>query len=220
MARTRSQRPDAGDEPPRRLTRSQLAHERLVRAAQEVLSTVGPSASIHLIAERAEVGVGTIYRQFGSKEGLLEHATREALLDFEAWMLRNYTGGIEDPLERFSTSMRIYLRMPMTHPVNARVLIQPETVLLSDSPNYPKAARNDLDASIAAGRVTCPDPHLRLTLVQNITRGMLLLGVAKGGTLDTAFLDDAAEECLMLLGARRAEARRLAHLPLADALPA
>ena len=199
--------------------RSGSARERLIRAAQEVLGTIGPSASIHLIAEHAEVGVGTVYRQFGSKEGLLEVASRAALLDFEAWMYRNYTSEIEDPLEFFSTSMRIYLRMPITHPVNARVLIQPETVLLSDSPNYPKAAWAALEACMAAGRVSCPDPHLRLTLVQNITRGMLLLGVAKGGTLDTTLLDDAAEECLMLIGARRADARRLAHLPLADALP-
>lgn len=199
--------------------RSSPARERLIRAAQDLVGTVGPSASIHLIAERAEVGVGTIYRQFGSKEALLQEATRAALLDFEAWMYRTYTASIEDPLEFFSTSMRIYLRMPITHPVNARVLIQPETVLLSDSPNYPKAARAALDAAMAAERVKCPDPHLRLTLVQNITRGMLLLGVTKGGALDTTFLDDAAEECLMLIGARRADARRLAHLPLAAALP-
>ena len=194
------------------------ARDRLIRAAQELIGTVGPSVSIHLLAGRADVGVGTVYRQFGSKEGLLEEAMRDALLDFEAWMLRHFTGGIADPLERFCASMRIYTRMPLTHPVNARVLIQPEAVAMATPRNYPEAARRDLDAAIAAGRVACPDPHLRLTMVQAVTRGLLLLGV-RDGAVDPAFLDDSAEECMVLLGMRRSEARRLAHRPLPDVLP-
>jgi len=44
----------------------------LLRAADEVLATRGAEASIDEIAQRAGVGVGTLYRNFPTKEALLQ----------------------------------------------------------------------------------------------------------------------------------------------------
>jgi AcrR family transcriptional regulator len=46
--------------------------ERVLEAAEHVLSTEGVSVPIDEVARRAGVGVGTVYRQFPTKEALLE----------------------------------------------------------------------------------------------------------------------------------------------------
>ncbi len=52
---------------------------RLVEAALAVFSERGPAAEMKEIAERAGVGVGTIYRNFPSKEDLVLAIMRDAL---------------------------------------------------------------------------------------------------------------------------------------------
>lgn len=56
---------------------------RLIEAAREAFAGLGPAAEVTYIAERAGVGVGTIYRHFGSKEGLLHEVVLEAVAEFE-----------------------------------------------------------------------------------------------------------------------------------------
>ena len=46
--------------------------ERVIAAAREVFAEHGHEAQVDLIARRAEVGVGTVYRHFPTKEALLE----------------------------------------------------------------------------------------------------------------------------------------------------
>jgi AcrR family transcriptional regulator len=46
--------------------------ERILEAAEAVFSAEGVSAPIDMVAERAEVGVGTVYRHFPTKEDLFE----------------------------------------------------------------------------------------------------------------------------------------------------
>ncbi len=57
---------------------------RILDAAREVFAESGLAAEIKDIAERAHVGVGTIYRGFASKEALLEAAVEEGLEEADA----------------------------------------------------------------------------------------------------------------------------------------
>lgn len=56
---------------------------RLLESARDAFADLGPAAEVTYIAERAGVGVGTIYRHFGSKEGLLREVVLEAVSEFE-----------------------------------------------------------------------------------------------------------------------------------------
>lgn len=56
---------------------------RLLEAAREAFAHLGAAAEVTYIAERAGVGVGTIYRHFGSKEGLLREVVLRAVSEFE-----------------------------------------------------------------------------------------------------------------------------------------
>jgi AcrR family transcriptional regulator len=57
--------------------------ERVLSAAEEVLAAEGLSASMRTIAERAGVGLGTIYRHFPTQEALY----REIVLDWRRRLL-------------------------------------------------------------------------------------------------------------------------------------
>lgn len=47
-------------------------YEKLVAAARAVFTEQGASASLEAVAERAEVGIGTLYRRFPTRQVLLE----------------------------------------------------------------------------------------------------------------------------------------------------
>jgi len=53
-------------------------HQRILEAAREVFARRGLAAEIRDIAERAGVGIGTLYRHFESREGLLAALIHQA----------------------------------------------------------------------------------------------------------------------------------------------
>src|SRR5476649_141057 len=50
--------------------------ERLLDAAKAVFSAGGPDASLEAVARRADVGIGTLYRHFPTREALYEAVYR------------------------------------------------------------------------------------------------------------------------------------------------
>ncbi len=50
--------------------------ERLLAAAAEIFRAGGPEASLEAVARRAEVGIGTLYRHFPTREALFEAVYR------------------------------------------------------------------------------------------------------------------------------------------------
>jgi len=70
--------------------------QRVLDAAREVVAELGPDAPVSAIAERAGVGMGSLYRRYGSKDDLLRRlctlameqsidAARAALAAGDAW---------------------------------------------------------------------------------------------------------------------------------------
>lgn len=74
-------------------------HQLIVDAAREVLSEFGTDATMELIASRAGVGVGTVYRRFPNKEALVDelvHLILDELNDAAAQALARGDGtGLE-----------------------------------------------------------------------------------------------------------------------------
>jgi AcrR family transcriptional regulator len=70
----------AGDTQARPLRRDAVRNHQLVMAAaREVLAEFGTDASMELIASRAGVGVGTVYRRFPNKQALVDEIAAEML---------------------------------------------------------------------------------------------------------------------------------------------
>jgi AcrR family transcriptional regulator len=66
---------------------------RLIEAARAAIAEHGLEASTTDITERAEVGVGTLYRRFGSKEALVADVLIDGLEEIESWA----DTALEDP---------------------------------------------------------------------------------------------------------------------------
>src|SRR5271167_4138981 len=119
----------------------------------------GDRASIAEITEEADIGFGSFYNHFDSKEELFQAASEEVL---ERWaeMIDRACSGIDDPAEVFAVSLRISGRLGWTHPDIAGFLTGAGLTLL-EAPNglAPRALR-DIQAGQAAGRFTIPDAEI------------------------------------------------------------
>jgi len=124
----------------------------LVRAAQELLAEQGPAASVTAIAERAGVALQTIYNQAGSKAELLALATSEAIADIEAFMTAR-SAPLPDPLARFALQMRLYGRLPDSHPLYARLLVQTAPDIIGRRQGYAPRAHDEVRRLVDAGRL-------------------------------------------------------------------
>jgi AcrR family transcriptional regulator len=84
-------------------------HRLVVEAAREVFSEHGPDAGMELIASRAGVGVGTVYRRFPSKEALVEELVRLILTELaesaRELLARDDGRGLEDFLRVLGRSL-------------------------------------------------------------------------------------------------------------------
>src|ERR1700761_7231055 len=58
---------------------SVLNRERLLEAATEIFAAGGPQASLEAVARRAEVGIGTLYRHFPTRESLFDAVYRREI---------------------------------------------------------------------------------------------------------------------------------------------
>lgn len=77
---------------------------RLIAAAHEVIRERGIDAEMKEIAERAGLGVGTIYRNFPTKEHLVAEIMNDALDEFQ--QLLDAIAEVEDPAESIRTFLR------------------------------------------------------------------------------------------------------------------
>ena len=65
--------PETQTEPQRpRRADARANHEKLVAAARELFADKGTSAPLEEVAERADVGIGTLYRHFPTRQALFE----------------------------------------------------------------------------------------------------------------------------------------------------
>jgi AcrR family transcriptional regulator len=77
---------------PRRLRADAEANlDRVLRAAEDVFAEHGVKASIELVADRAAVGLGTIYRRFANKDALIAELVNRLLADVVAVGERHLT---------------------------------------------------------------------------------------------------------------------------------
>ena len=103
----------------RRKTRTRQA---LIDAAVRLIAEGrGDRASIQEITDEADIGFGSFYNHFDSKEQLFQTASEEVL---ERWgqLIDRATADITDPAERFAVGLRISGRLGWTHPDNAGFL--------------------------------------------------------------------------------------------------
>ena len=86
--------------------------ERLIEAAKEVLGPGGPEASLEAVARRAEVGVGTLYRHFPTREELFQAVYRREVE--QLIKLARDLNGADDAVDALRAWMHAYVGLVAT----------------------------------------------------------------------------------------------------------
>jgi AcrR family transcriptional regulator len=195
----------------RRKARTRAA---LIAAAQRFLAEQGRAdVSIQEITEAADVGFGSFYNHFTSKDELFDAAVARTLEEHGA-LLESVVGDLKDPAEIFAASVRLTGRLQRTHTQIARILVRTGMpYLTSDSGLAPQAMR-DLRAAADNGRLDIDDPRTSVAMVGGALLGVLHL-LETRPDLDAAHVSDQlAFRLLRMFGMTRAEAQEIATRPL------
>jgi len=173
----------------------------------------GDRASIQEITEEADIGFGSFYNHFESKELLFETASSEIL---ERWgqLIDQATAGLSDPAEVFSVGIRLSARLSWTHPEVARFITGAGLELLEVPGGLAPRALRDIEAGKASGQFSVAHGEIALSAVAGGLIGLLRLHQQHPEQIDESAVDELAEVCLRLLGLPTAKAKRLARLPL------
>jgi AcrR family transcriptional regulator len=207
------------EEPETRVNRLERRKQRtraaLVKAAQTLIAEGRLNVPVLEITQAADVGMGSFYNHFDSKEQLFEAAVAD-VLDTHGAVLDHLTADLQDPAAVFACSFRLSGRFFRERPQESRILLANWGALLSSDKGLAPRALRDIKAAVAAGRFTLDDPELALAVA-----GGALLGV--GHLLQTqperdagTTSDAATESVLRLFGMSADDAREVCALPLPD----
>ena len=184
----------------------------LVKAGQEVLAEIGPSATIEQLAAHAEVSPTTIYKYFENKDQLFLEALGEAWIGFLIWANQLKAPG--DRLERTLDSGRKLFYARKTHPLFAEMLHNcltemPDLLALADRGEGKKVFKE----IAASGELKADDFEKRYVLWINIYNG-ILKSVFVTQELSPSEADVAFGIGLSVWGISEARAKKLISRPL------
>lgn len=202
-----------GSEPNRLERRKARTRAALVAAAQSLLAEGKLNVPILEITQAADVGMGSFYNHFSSREDLFRTAVEEAL-DRHGALLDLLCDGVEDPAQVFAQSFRLTGRMHRRHPTLSKVLLNDGLNLASSNKGLAPRARRDIEAAASAGRFEVRDPELAMTVVAGaaICLGQLLHTHPARDDAEAA--DQVAEDLLRMFGLPPEEAREICRRPL------
>ena len=196
----------------RRKARTRAA---LVRAAQACIAAGRTAIPILEITQLADVGMGSFYNHFQSKEELFHAAVEDALDTFGA-RLDELTVGLDDPADVFAQSFRLTARLHRREPELSKVLLHNGLALVGSDSGLAPRARRDIDAAVHAGRFDVRDPELSLAIIAGATLCLGQLLHDHPDRDDAEAADHMTEDLLRMFGIPADEAREISRRPLPD----
>jgi AcrR family transcriptional regulator len=197
----------------RQQRRKERTRAALVRAAQALLAAARTDVPIVEITQAADVGMGSFYNHFESKDQLFQVAVEDAL-DTHGALLEQNTEGLDDPAEVFACRFRLTGRLHRRRPQLSKVLLHNALALARSDRGLAPRARRDLEAATRAGRFNVADPELALTVVAGATLCLGQLLHDQPERDDATATDQVAEDLLRMLGLPAKEAQRICARPL------
>ncbi|MBJ7336925.1 TetR/AcrR family transcriptional regulator [Mycolicibacterium sp.] len=207
---------DERDVAPNRVARrKQRTRAALISAAQSFIAAGKLNVPVLEITQAADVGMGSFYNHFESKEQLFDAALTE-VLDVHGALLDELTEPLDDPAEAFACSFRLTGRLFRQRPQESKVLLASGLALLSSDRGVAPRARRDVRAGIEAGRFHVKDLTLAMAVVGGALLGLGQLLHDEPDRDDAEAADTVTEHVLTLLGMPADEANRICRLPLPD----
>ena len=195
--------------------RKQRTRAALVKAAQAFIADGKLNVPVLEITQAADVGMGSFYNHFDSKEQLFEAAVTD-VLDGHGAILDEFTASIDDPAETFATCFRLTGRLFRQRPQESQILLaNGMSLLLSDRGLAPRALR-DIVAGVAAGRFHVDDPELALAVAGGALLGLGNLLRAQPDRDDARDTDAVTRDVLVLFGMTADQAQEVCERELPD----
>jgi AcrR family transcriptional regulator len=185
----------------------------LVRAAQQLIAEGRTNVAILEITQLADVGMGSFYNHFETKEQLFQAAVDDAL-DLHGALMDELTADLDDPAEAFAQSFRLTGRLHRAHPELSRVLLAYGSGLVTADRGLAPRALRDIKAAVEAGRFTIADPEIGLTIAGGaaLALGQLLHDRPDRDAGATA--DEMTQTLLRMFGVSDKEAAAICGRPL------
>ena len=187
----------------------------LIRAAQTFIAAGKLNVPVLEITQAADVGMGSFYNHFDSKEELFQAAVNEVLDELGA-ILDKLTGVGEDPAETFARSFRLVGRLFRRRPEMSRVLLNTGLTLTSADRGLAPRALRDIDAATRAGRFSVDDPVLALAVAGGALMGLGQLLHDQPERHDAETADRVTRDVLIMFGLPADEAAEICRRPLPD----
>lgn len=200
-------------------TRTDRRRERtrnaLLGAARKFLSEGRSAVSIQEITDAADVGFGSFYNHFESKDQLFDEAVRSALQAYSE--MRDVIVALyEDPAEVFAVSFRMTGRLQRQIPEMVRVVLNSGMSIMVRDEGLAPRARRDILAAQETGRFEPMDPDMAVMAAGGALLGLLqLLDGHPDADADT-LSDEMTYRVLRMFGMNKRAAQRLISQPLPE----
>jgi AcrR family transcriptional regulator len=195
--------------------RKQRTRGALLDAARVFIAAGKQNAPILEITQAADVGMGSFYNYFESKEQLFATVVTD-VLDAQGDLLDTLTASMDDPAERFACSYRICGRLFRRQPQESQVMLSIGLTLLSSDRGLAPRSRRDIAAASEAGRFTVGDPDVALAIAGGALLGLGQLLFDQPDRDDAKAADEVTRSVLRMLGMTAREASRLTSRKLPD----
>nr|WP_322039126.1 TetR/AcrR family transcriptional regulator [Burkholderia diffusa] len=209
---------------PRGARRKQATRMRLLQAAFSLMAEKGrDNVAISEITEAADVGFGSFYYHFESKDGIFAALTEWVFDDF-ADGLERLTSGLSDPAEVVSVCVRHTLMRARRERLWARFLMREGFSARALGQGLGQRLRRDGERGISARRFVVGDPFMSVLATMGTILAVIAAescaadaaaGAARKPVADEGrFPERAAAMVLQTLGLTCVEALDVANRPL------
>ena len=198
--------------------RKQRTRAALIGAAQRFIADGKLNVAVLDITQAADVGMGSFYNYFDSKEELFAAAVAEAL-DAHGALLDVLTADIDDPAEAFGCRFRLTGRLFRRRPQESKILLANGVALLTSDRGLAPRALRDIEAAAEAGRFTVEDPKLALAMAGGAIMGLGALLAVDPDRDDAQAADSVTADVLRLFGMSAEDAADICTRPLPDLDP-
>lgn len=226
-ARKAAPKPPTAEREPRGARRKRETRERLLDAALRLMANKGmEGVAINEITEAADVGFGSFYNHFASKEAIYGAVMEWVFEDF-ADALDRLVGDIADPAEVIAVSVRHTLLRAQREPVWGQFLIREGYSARVLERGLGQRLLRDIKKGIESGRFKREDALMSFVSVGGTVLASISVWLQfhqvhgkRTTSLDQLGFDvddlpqRAARMLLLALGLTRSEAEKIAYRPL------
>lgn len=207
---------------PRGARRKRDTRARLLGAALHLMAHRGVAGvTINEITEQADVGFGSFYNHFESKDAI-HAALIEEVIGHYAVALDKLGDQLSDPAEKISASARYTMLRGHDDPTWGRFVFQTSFSRDSMSDGLGRYLLQDIGTGVSAGRFALDDlPSVYIAVGSTILGGLAAMSDQAELNHEPAFFGDAqtlskriAAILLTILGLPKDEAQELANRPL------